>query len=171
MNEKSPELCRNCPNRTKISLMIGKMAGKTAPVEGCDGVVHVSHGNIVTQVVTLDTNGGIQAYIDAEHAKPAKNTWNSMTSSQPDENGIEEMRYSRTDWKTEEVCGRDEIKPRDGEVPYDPFSPDLIRVNPDGKRYAAFISGDEAQIKDHRGMLATMALLDSTYEDDESVDK
>jgi hypothetical protein len=147
--------------------MIGKMIGETTPAEGCEGVVHVSRGKIVTQVVYTDTTKGLQGYIDAERAKPAKHTWNSVTSSsRPDANGICETRYSRNDWKAEDVCGRDEIKPRDGEYPYDPFTGSLIRVNPDGKRYAAFISGDETQIKDHQGMLAVMRLIDSTYEDE-----
>lgn len=169
MNEKSPELCRNCPNRSKISLIIGKLAGDMPPAEGCEGPVRVSHGNIVTQVVTLDTNSTIQDYIDAAHARPREGTWNSLTSSVDDETGIREERYSRTDWKREDVCGREPIEPRKGEVPYDPFDPGLIRVNPEtGKRYAAFITGDEKQIKDQRGTLAIMALLDSTYEDDDS---
>lgn len=142
------------------------MMGELAPVEGCEGVVRVSHGNIVTQVVYTDTTKGIQGYIDAERAKPTKHTWNSVTStSRPDENGMTEAHYSRTDWKAEDVCGKDLVQAHDGEVPYDPFNDELIRVNSEtGKRYAAFISGDEEQIKDQRGGMAIMALLDSTYE-------
>lgn len=138
--------------------------------EGCEGVVRVSHGNIVTQVVYRDTADGVEGYIKAMHERPPQREWTNMTgTSFPDENGIHEERYSRTDWKREDVCGREPIEPRKGEVPYDPFDPGLIRVNPEtGKRYAAFITGDEKQIKDQRGTLAIMALLDSTYEDDDS---
>ena len=148
MNEKlptPPELCRTCPRRNMASRIIGKLMGESTPVEGCEGKVAVSHGSIVTQTVFRDTAKGIQGYLDAERAKPAKGTWTNMSvSSTPNEDGMIESRYNRTDLKTGDVCGRDPIVARDGEVPFDTFGEELIYVGSDGRRHA-----DRSRCREH----------------------
>lgn len=74
-----------------------------------------------------------------------------------------ERRYSRTDWTVETVCGREAIKPLDGEVAYG-LNGEFVRTHDDGKRFAAFIRGDQRQLADHYGRLSIMELLDSCDE-------
>lgn len=133
--------CADCPNRSRIVQALAGLAG-IPRAEGCSGSVIVSRGKIVTQVRQ-----------ECEPAPPS-NTWNTATSSIFGG----ERRYSRVDWTEERVCGLEEVKPHEGEVPFDP-SGDGAWVR-DGQRYVAFIAGDEQSLRDNRAILAVMSALD-----------
>ena len=49
-------------------------------------------------------------------------------------------------------------------------SAELIRVNSKGERVAAFIKGDDEELRNHRDTLAIMALLDATTEMEDAED-
>lgn len=80
-----------------------------------------------------------------------------MTGPARDDSG--RRRYSKTSWTIETVCGREAIEPREDEVPYDTSK--VFWTNKDGSRHAAFITGDEEQISEHRSSQGIMALLDN----------
>lgn len=138
------ETCVNCPQRTTLSRFIGRMLLKYNTPQECTGPIVVSRGTIITQV-----RHGYEA-------DPDRGTWNSMTETGRGQ--FSERRFSRTEWVTEQVCGREAIELREGEQPYDPS-----RSNPhtdhDGKRYVAFIRGDEHQIRDWQTILAIDSAL------------
>ena len=139
-----PDLCSDCPNRSKLSRILGKIAGgEPSRAADCEGPVTVSHGKVqmLTQLATQPS--------------PSKSAfkWHWMAS------GNETKTYGRTDWMTNKVCGHDDVAPRHDEVPYDVRYPD-IKVNEDGSRHAAFISGSDEAINKIRSIQATMRLLD-----------
>lgn len=149
MSEKAIEKfdrCMNCPNLGKISKMLARVGGLPEIADGCEGPVEVSHGQVVTQVRR------------GNEPSPPEKTWNVLVGS-ADPRG--ERRYSRTDWTSEDVCGREEdtIAPREGEVPYKLGV--HIKTNHEGRRVAAFIKGDEEEIREIRGTQAMIELLDS----------
>ena len=144
----SSEKCANCPNRGRIAKLLARATRQRERAEGCEGVTTVSHGQIVTQIRT------------GNESSPPQNTWNSLTASC--EYGGE-RRYSRTDWATETICGRETIEPRNGEVPFG-VDGEFLRIHNDGRRTAAFIKGNEQELADHFGILSTMELLDNVSE-------
>lgn len=144
----APEKCVNCPNRGRIARLLARAAQQDEVADGCEGSVKVSHGQIVTQVRA------------GREPSPPQETWTSMTGSATPGG---ERRYSRTDWTTEIVCGREPIEPHEGEVPY-ALGGEFLRTNRDGQRVAAFIKGDENELSDHYGKLGIMELLDAATE-------
>lgn len=67
---------------------------------------------------------------------------------------------TQVEWIRDElVCGREEIVPHVGEVPYDPSR--LVWVNGDGSRHAAFVAGDEDSLVTHYASLGVTELLDA----------
>ncbi len=160
MSERQPaksfDHCHNCPNMGRIKKVLAKLGGLPELAEGCEGSVKVSHGEIQTYV----RRSG-----DPDPDKIGFK-WNTLVG---DAYYGGEERYSRTDWMTEHVCGRDEIAPREGEVPYG-LRGEYVRTNKDGKRVAAFIKGDEKELDEHRGTLAIMDLLHATTEMEDAED-
>ncbi len=138
--------CMDCPRLGKISKMLARAGGLPQRADDCAGLIEVSHGQVVTQIR------------HGNEPSPPQKTWNVLVGS-ADPRG--ERRYSRTDWTSEEVCGREEdtIVPREGEVPYKPGV--HVKTNHEGRRVAAFIRGDEEEIREIRGTQAMIELLDS----------
>jgi len=160
MSERIPnaELCSNCPNRTSISRMLGRLSSKTVVGTDCEGVVTVNHGIITTEVRKKN------------EPSPPKHLWSSVTTSMDSD----ERRYSGIEWSREDVCGKEEIKPGVGEV-YNGFG-EYVKTDSEGRRRATFVSGDEESLRDHRYNVAIMYLLDGVgegdeYEDEDSNDK
>ena len=150
----SSEKCTYCPNRGRIAKLLARVTRQNEVAGDCEGSVKVSRGQIVTQVRT------------GNEPSPPQKTWSSMTSSV---HYCGERRYSRTDWTTKTVCGREPIKPHDGEAPYG-LHGEFVRTNKDGQRIASFIKGDENELSDHYGMLGIMELLDAATEMEDAED-
>lgn len=140
--------CLDCPRNGMIGRFLARTSGLPRLADDCEGPVHVSRGQIVTQL----------RY--GHEPSPPQKTWNSMTGPVNHEDD-RPRRYSRTDWTSEDVCGRDEekISPHDGEVPY--MEGVHIRTNHDGSRVAAFVKGDQEDISSFRSTHEIMDLLDS----------
>lgn len=151
MMEKQPisEKCINCPNRGRLSKVLAQIAGKSETAPDCEGPVVVSHGVIETRIRKSGEPSLSKKEFD----------WNSVTGSAF---GDGDVRYSRTDWTRETVCGREPIEPREGEVPYSLSRPTW--TNEDGTRRAAFITGDEESLRDHYGSLEIIGMLNAVSE-------
>lgn len=56
MTEKqvSSEKCTDCPNRGRIAKLLARATRQSKQADGCEGVIIVSHGQIVTQVRSGD---------------------------------------------------------------------------------------------------------------------
>jgi hypothetical protein len=146
------ELCTNCPNRTSISRMLGKLSSKSIVGTDCEGVVTVNHGIITTEVRQKN------------EPSPPKHLWSSVTTSM--DSG--ERRYSGIKWSHEDICGKEEVKPGVDEV-YN-GSGEYVKTDSEGRRRAVFVSGDEQSLRDHRYNLAIMHLLDGVGEHDETAE-
>lgn len=146
MQEKFPEQCRTCPNRSTLSRAMARIAGKPELVDGCEGMVTVSHGLIETET--------------CRYGEPApdrsKFNWHTMSGSDHGKT------YTRTIWQTEQICGRESIEPREGEIPFSATRPTWVAE--DGSRHAAFITGEEVALQEHFSVLSIMDLLDATTE-------
>lgn len=155
MNEKQPsaEKCIDCPNRSKLSKVLARIANKSELAEGCEGFVTVAHGIIQTEI----------RHPGEPSPKKSEFEWTRMTGSAREDG---DRRYSRTDWSKEDICGREIIEPREGEVPYRQTD-DLIQIAEDGSRHARFISGNAEQIADHDAMLAMCDIIDSAHRIDD----
>lgn len=116
--------CASCPNRSRLSRVMAKLAFEPDIAEGCEGYVVVSRG----QIIAAERQPG--------EPKP-EGKWNCF-SWNTDSNV---RRYARTVWRTERVCGREVILPAMGEVIYADDSTDE-----NGHRWMAFISGEEQDI-------------------------
>lgn len=146
MNERQPsaEQCRNCPNRGKLSKLLARVAGTSELADGCEGMVKVAHGEIQTHVRLPGEPDVTKEEFD----------WNVLVGSRDGTRS-----YSRKEWTTEEVCGREPIEPRQGEVPH--RRGELVWKNADGERRAMFIKGDEEELAEHYGQQAMMDLIDA----------
>ena len=136
--------CPACPDRSCASKVLARL-GRVATPTDCAGPTTVYRGEVTTQIRA-----------EGEPAPP-QDTWNSVTGSIYGG----EQRYSRTDWQTETVCGRDPVEPQEGEVPYPIANGDNTWVGEDGQRYAAFIRGTERGVDDTMAVLAITRMLDS----------
>lgn len=162
MTEKQPptstDKCINCPHRGRTSQLLAKIAGKSELASGCEGPVRVAHGEIQTRVV----------YPGEPKPKKSEFNWNSLTGPAYGSDGPE--RYSRTEWTYEDVCGRENIEPREGEMPAG-RAKETVWTNEDGSRHASFIKGDEEQLADRRATLGIMDLLDSVTDMQEAAER
>jgi hypothetical protein len=80
-----------------------------------------------------------------------------------------ERRYTRNEWTAEMICGREPIEPREGEVPYG-LRGEYLQTLDNGRRVAAFIQGDEEDLRSHYGTLGIMELMDATIEMEDAED-
>ena len=158
MSEQQPNinLCRNCPDRSRMSRAILSFLQKSLPSEGCEGRVKVNHGKIITQIRTGD------------EPAPAKGTWTRLTIKPKSDN---ERCYSRTEWESETVCGREAIEPREDEEPYD--GDGAIHTGVNGQRMAAFVAGTESELSELKTIQTISYMLDEPVatEDSEAIDK
>lgn len=132
--------CADCPKRSLVSRFVANATG-VMPPEDCQGKVTVSRGTIV---------GWSQP---ASEPWPDRSTWNVMTCPV---NGEGDARYSRTEWQADRVCGREEVVPQEGEVPYAGLG---VIEGDDGQRYAAYVKGSEQDIACRKSLWAIMSLL------------
>lgn len=156
MNERQPsaELCRNCPNRSRLSKVLARVAGTSELADGCEGMIKVAHGEIQTRVRLPGEPDVTKQEFD----------WNVLTGSRDGTRS-----YSRKEWTTEEVCGREPIEPREGEVPYRRGT--IVWKNADGERRATFITGSEEELAEHYGEMAIMDLMDATIAMEDAEDE
>lgn len=126
---------------------MARIVGDNTLAEGCDGKVRVEHGKVRTVVR------------GPGEPVPSKRefNWSSMTA---DRAGGRE--YTGITWTHEDVCGRDPIEPRQGEVLYDTNRP--IVTAKDGSRHTAYIEGDDRSIASVRAGQAIMNLIDASYD-------
>lgn len=152
MSETEPiipiEKCFNCPNRGRISRLLVRLVAKERLASQCEGPVSVARGVIETQL----------RYKGELAPEKSEFNWNRVTG--PAWDSDDPRRYSKTSWTTEDVCGREDVGAREGEVPYSLSGASW--TNEDGSRHAAFTTGDKEQISEHRRMQGIIALLDST---------
>jgi len=139
MTERQPtanEYCALCPNRNPFGRWFASALNNNQLGSGCEGPVTIRR----VPLITADTAKGDKAL--------TRINWSTGTRS---------TKYGKT--RKETVCGRSDIGPHENEVPYDPFSDDIIR-EVEGVRHAAFVTGTPEQLDEYKTIRAISDLLD-----------
>ena len=137
---KIPELCRNCPNRTAKSRLLGLLSLRPESTEQCGGYVSVARGEVT--------------YLQRAEGEPAppRRQWSYMVGASDD------RRYYSIAWNPERVCGQEEVIAFEGEVPYGESEG---FTDKQGRPAFAFIRGDKRALDDVADMENIIQLLDS----------
>lgn len=171
--EQAPQYCAECPNRKRLSRLLAKATRSFECADGCNGPTIINHG--VVQSVELpnyerDESGRVVRAPGPDfkatiHSTSYGNSDPSATSEHP----ALDMRTRHTGitWNQEIICGREPIKPSEGEVPYDPENEIITDEN--GRRQAAYVSGSEDGMRELGYNQDVTRIIDASY-DSESDD-